>query len=542
MDMPPESSSPRRYDKLEGIREQSCPSRWLEGSTHTNTKSNDGGTSTAVSIACRSRHLFPIILLAAAWLIVMTDSLLAASPGHRFALVIGNNHYTHLDPDRQLLKAVNDANAVGDALERDGFKVLRGNDLTRSQIVDKLYELSALIEPGDTALFYFAGHGVALGSGNYLVPSDIPDIEQGQEQRLAGQAVAEADVIATLQDKGTRVTVMILDACRDNPFKKPGLRSVGLSRGFSRVPEANGVFSLYSAGYGQSALDRLFDADPNPNSVFTRVLVPLLTRPGLNLDDLAYEVREKVAQLAATTPDHHPQIPAAYDQIIGGRIYLASTKDGDGAAETAPRVELESPGAPSGTESKPAPSPPPAAQVAVLEPSSNRTVSDIIYLREIGDRLFDQGFDPGDANSPAMASAIRAFEARAGLPQSGQPTTQLLDALRTTRPPSTWGAIAFGPQKKRLGLTWDEPSRREALSQARLHCGTSDCTQVVSFSGQHCGALAMSSHSYFMAWHDDMDHARDDALKRCGAHGTACQVVSAVCADGSGRVALLKAQ
>ena len=472
-----------------------------------------------------------------AWLTITTHGLVAAPSGHRVALVIGNNHYSHLDPDRQLLKAGNDADAVGDALERDGFKVLRGRDLTRSQIIDKLDELSAQIQPGDTALFYFAGHGVALGSGNYLLPSDIPDIEQGQEQRLAGQSIAEADIIGSLQDKGTRVTVMILDACRDNPFKKPGLRSVGASRGFVRMPEANGVFSLYSAGYGQSALDRLSDADPNPNSVFTRVLVPLLTRPGLNLDDLAYEVREQVAQLAATTPDHHPQIPAAYDQVIGGRIYLAATKDGDGVAEATPRADADSAGAPVAAASSPAT---PSAQVAALEPSPDRSISDPIYLREIQDRLFDQGFDPGDANSPAMASAIRSFETRAGLPPSGLPTGQLLDALRTTKPPATWGAIAFGRQKRRLGLSWAMSNRRDAQAQARLRCESQDCTQVVSFSGKNCGALALSPVSYFMAWHDDMDHARADALKQCGAQGTPCQIFSAVCADGSGRVALVK--
>ena len=134
----------------------------------------------------------------------------------------------------------------------------------------------------------------------------VPDIEQGQEQRLAGQSVAEADVIATLQEKGARVTVMILDACRDNPFRKPGLRSVGLARGFAREPEASGVFSLYSAGYGQSALDRLSDSDSNPDSVFTRVLLPLLTRPGLNLDDLAYDVREtgRTTRRNDTRPPH----------------------------------------------------------------------------------------------------------------------------------------------------------------------------------------------------------------------------------------------
>ncbi len=499
-----------------------------------------GAEILAAAVPSRKLLLRLSIVLASlvAGSVLRPDRTLATPADHRFALVVGNNHYSHLEADRQLVKAVNDATAVGDALERDGFKVLRGTDLTRSQIVDKLYELSALIHPGDTALFYFAGHGIALGSGNYVVPSDIPDIEQGQEQRLANQAMSEADIIAALQENRPRVTVMILDSCRDNPFRKPGLRSVGLIRGFAHPPEATGVFSLYSAGYGQSALDRLSDADPDPNSVFTRVLLPLLTRPGLNLDDLAYEVRENVSQLAATTPDHHPQTPASYNEITGGRVYLAPTDEG-----SAPRIDAPTPERPADTPSKPAPAAQPAAaQVASLEASPNRTVSDPIYLREIGDRLFDQGFDPGDADSAAMVSAIQGFEGRAGLPRTDRPTPQLLDALRNTRPPSPWGAIAFGPRAKRFGLTWDKPSRREALSQARKHCGAVDCTQVVSYSGKQCGALAASSVSYFMAWRDDMDHAREEALKQCGARGIACRVVDAVCADGSGRRAELKPQ
>ncbi len=246
----------------------------------------------------------------------------AAEP-KRVALVIGNNSYPHFDADHQLKKAVNDAMAVGDALERDGFAVIRGTDLSRGAMVDKLYDLTSRIQPGDTAFVYFAGHGVALGSGNYLLPSDVPEAGAGQEARIASQSLAEADVIATLKEKGARIAIVVLDACRDNPFKRPGVRSAGLERGLARAQEVSGVFSLYSAGFGQSALDRLGDDDPNPNSVFTRVLVPLLTKPGLNLDDLAYEVRENVVQLASSVPGDHEQVPAAYDQIVGGRVYLA---------------------------------------------------------------------------------------------------------------------------------------------------------------------------------------------------------------------------
>jgi hypothetical protein len=81
------------------------------------------------------------------------------------------------------------------------------------------------------------------------------------------------------------------------------------------------VFSLYAAASGQAALDRLYDGDPSPNSVFSRVLVPLLAKPGVDLRDLAFEVREEVARIARTAG--YVQRPAYYDETIGGRVYLA---------------------------------------------------------------------------------------------------------------------------------------------------------------------------------------------------------------------------
>ena len=251
--------------------------------------------------------------------LVLTPAIAA----NRFTLVIGNGRYIHLGSEQQFKRPLNDARAVGDALEHDGFVVTRGSNLGRSEMVDAVYTFTDKLGQGDTALFYYAGHGVTLGGGNYLLPSDIPSESTGQELRIASDSVAEADIVASLQEKRVRVAILILDACRDNPFRRPGVRSLPSQRGLGRVMEATGVFSLYSAGIGQSSLDSLSDTDENPNSVFTRVLVPLLTRPGLNLDDLAYEVREGVATLAATSSDHHEQVPASYNQIVGGRVYLA---------------------------------------------------------------------------------------------------------------------------------------------------------------------------------------------------------------------------
>jgi uncharacterized caspase-like protein len=245
----------------------------------------------------------------------------SASAEKRVALVIGNDSYTNLPRDQQLLKAVNDANSVGDALMRLGFEVLRGANLTRQQMADKFDDLLQKLSPGDTVFFFFSGHGVSVGGGNYILPVDVPNAAPGQESRLARAALSENELVLDLQGRGVRVAIVVLDACRDNPFRRVGTRTIGGERGLARIDPVRGVFALYSAGIGQTALDRLSNNDPNPNSVFTRVLVPTLAKPGLHLGDLALEVREEVSRIASSIG--HTQHPAYYDETIGGRAYLA---------------------------------------------------------------------------------------------------------------------------------------------------------------------------------------------------------------------------
>jgi uncharacterized caspase-like protein len=137
----------------------------------------------------------------------------------RIALVIGNDRYANLQADEQLRKAVNDARAVGDALAGLGFEVIRGDNLGRQAMVDKFDELTQRLSPGDTAFVFFSGHGVTIGGGNYILPADVPNVAVGQETRLARAALGETDIVSDLQNRGVRVAVVVLDACRNNPCK-----------------------------------------------------------------------------------------------------------------------------------------------------------------------------------------------------------------------------------------------------------------------------------------------------------------------------------
>jgi formylglycine-generating enzyme required for sulfatase activity len=270
--------------------------------------------------------------IAVTWLALVC----AFGPAHaekRVALVVGNDRYTNLPEHEQLQKAVKDAGAVSGALQQLGFEVMSGENLARQALVDKLDAFTQRLSQGDTAFFFFAGHGVALSGANYILPSDIPEIEANQEVRLARAALAEHDIVSDLQGRGVRVAVVVLDACRTNPFGRPGSRSVGGERGLAPPPQAKGVFSLYAAGAGQAARDRLSDDDRNPNSVFSRVLVPVLTRPGIDLQTLAIDVREDVARVAQTAG--YVQEPAYYDGTIGGRVYLAGLPPPSGLPGTA---------------------------------------------------------------------------------------------------------------------------------------------------------------------------------------------------------------
>ena len=263
----------------------------------------------------------------------------AVAPAHaekRVALVIGNDRYANLPTHEQLQKAVSDARTVGGSLRQIGFEVISGENLDRRALVGRLNDLIQRVGPGDTAFFFFSGHGVALDGVNYILPADVPDVAAGQETSLKAEALGEQYIISELTSRGVRVTVIVLDACRTNPFGR-GSRGVGGSKGLAPPPQVQGVFSLYAASGGQAALDRLSDADPNPNSVFTRVLAPALVKPGLDLATLALEVREEVARVAQSAG--FVQRPAYYDETIGGRVYLAGTPPTGGQPAKEPSRE-----------------------------------------------------------------------------------------------------------------------------------------------------------------------------------------------------------
>lgn len=255
-----------------------------------------------------ARALLLVLLLG--WLSGAPDGARAET---KLAFVVGINRYANLKPDFQLQRPGADAEAVSETLSGLGYKVtLLTETVGQELFLRRFTEFTGSIQPGDLALLYFAGHGIALENTNYLLPSDIPALEPGQELLARTRAVSETELRSIMRGRGARVVVMVVDACRDNPFPRTGTRSLGLSRGLVPPEPADGVFSLYSAALGQQALDRLPGEDTDRNSVFTRVFVRQLKKPGLNLIDLGESVRDEVAALVESAHLKQTQIGRAH--------------------------------------------------------------------------------------------------------------------------------------------------------------------------------------------------------------------------------------
>jgi uncharacterized caspase-like protein len=264
---------------------------------------------------------------------VVATLLALAAPAHaekRVALVIGNNDYKNVP---KLQKAVNDARTMGDTLKQLGFTVMVAENQNRQAFSETLLAFDRAVGPGDTAFFFYAGHGFEIAGQNFLLPTDVPAATEGQEELVRDASVLADRVIERLQNKKVRTAILVFDACRNNPFERSGTRAVAGGGGLApmtQLPE--GVFSVFSAGPRQTALDRLSNDDNNPNSVFTRVFARELTQPGENLVQVAQRTRRLVSEMAETV--RHKQIPVYFDQMVDD-VFLSGQAKGqtDAAAD-----------------------------------------------------------------------------------------------------------------------------------------------------------------------------------------------------------------
>jgi uncharacterized caspase-like protein len=232
----------------------------------------------------------------------------------RLALVIGNGTYHNITA---LKNTANDATAVANKLRDLGFQVYFARDVDRLGMNQAIAGFLAHIEPNAETVVYYSGHGVEVQGSNYLLPVDIPELGADEERLLRSEAINLTDLLFDLESRRARVSLVILDACRNNPFHLSGLtRGLGSERGLARVDPPRGSFVIFSAGAGEEALDNLGLTDNNPNGLFTRALLQLISEDGLELRALVRRLRGEVRD-AAFAFGHHSQVPSYYDQLLG---------------------------------------------------------------------------------------------------------------------------------------------------------------------------------------------------------------------------------
>ncbi len=246
----------------------------------------------------------------------------------RLALVLGNDIYAEVP---SLQKAVNDAVSLDKKLTSLGFEVISGINLTRRQMVQKIQDLASRISIGDQVVFFYAGHGVQIDRSNLLLATDIPATGGIEEEYVRFEGFDVQKILDMIQGRGAQTTIMILDACRNNPFKKSKkTRAIGgLTRGLVPIRStASGTFILYSADEGQEAFDSLGADDTNNNSVFTRSLLMQLDNPELEITQLAKNIQVSVLQTVESKIENQSQAPFYVDRLFG-KFFFHKKKKSD---------------------------------------------------------------------------------------------------------------------------------------------------------------------------------------------------------------------
>lgn len=244
-----------------------------------------------------------------AWMVVLSAVLAEPAFAGRVALVLGNSAYEHTVP---LANPQNDAEAVSSALRDLGFDVYDGYDLGRSDATDLIRAFARAATDADTALLYYAGHGLEVGGINYLVPVDA---QIRDEADLQFETINLNDIVA-LMERDERTNLIFLDACRDNPMagnlaRNMGTRSSAIGRGLARLDTGLGTLIAYATQPGNVALD-----GTGRHSPFTDALLQHIATPDLDVELMMRRVRRDVIDLTGGQ-----QVPWSSSSLTGSFMF-----------------------------------------------------------------------------------------------------------------------------------------------------------------------------------------------------------------------------
>ena len=251
-------------------------------------------------------------VLLAALLVVVASVATMTSAGHAFAddetrvaLVIGNGAYKV----GALQNPVNDARAMAGVLKQLGFQVIMLENATKQEMEHAVADFGHALTPGSVALFYYAGHGLQLNGHNFLVPVDA-EIATEPDVRL--QTLDADAVVDQLVAAGSDVNLMILDACRNNPFEQR-FRSQG--GGLAQIDAPKGTLIAYATAPGHVASD-----GAGGNGLYTSKLIEAIKTPGIPIEEMFKRVRIAVSQATADA-----QTPWEASSLVGDFYFSGPT-------------------------------------------------------------------------------------------------------------------------------------------------------------------------------------------------------------------------
>jgi hypothetical protein len=287
----------------------------------------------------------------------------------KVALVVGNSAY----PKWPLRNPANDAKAVAQSLTELGFDTQVALDVSLPNLDRAVAQFVSKVKAGDVAAFYYAGHGIQLEGENYLIPVDF----NAKDEIDAKYAAYSASRLQERLDKaGARVVLMVLDACRNNPFANT--RSMG--GGLAAMGSGKGTLIAFATAPGKTA-------DDNPrgnNGLFTTHLIQALREPGLTLDQVFNRVRARVHDAS-----NGQQVPWTVSSVIGD-VYL---RPGAGVASTSATTASAAPPpapAPAGNPltrlASTASQPPPSNPLSRVAPRREEPAADLSGARAAMDR------------------------------------------------------------------------------------------------------------------------------------------------------------
>ncbi len=436
----------------------------------------------------------------------------AARQEQRLALVIGNAAYK----DALLLNPVNDARAMAAALKQAGFTVLLHTDVDQRGLLNAVREFGTRLRQGGTGVFYFAGRGMQIKGRNFLVPVGA-DIQR--EDEVAYQALDAQAVLDKMEAAGNGSNLMILDACRNNPFARSFRSS---SQGLAQMDAPVGTLVAFATAPGSVASD-----GQAANGLYTQHLLSAMRQPGLKVEDVFKQVRAAVRRdsqgkqvpweatslegdlyFTAPPPAQPPADPALalddamWDAVKGSaeaadlRAYLRRFPQGRHAAAaaqqlaaltTAPALVAQAPVA----TAPPLPVPP-AAAVTMPE-----RLADVGRDRRTADLLSELARPAPAPAAPALAGAPAAATPR------DERTSELLAELGRAKPAAGRPAAAT-PASNAQGFTVGDRWNYQVVDRWRGEVVRNYATHVAQIEADggwlSSGGGRFDAHGRLMRW------------------------------------------